>query len=224
MTVDDPVEAANEARDLVVSAGGRVDAREQSAPRDGRSGTARLQLRIPADELEGVLDRLGDLGRIDDTSTQAVDVGTQQRDIDTRITTLRASIARYTTWLASAQTTSDLIELEGAISQRQTELEALEAQQRALADQVAFSTIDLHLYSDATSPVATGPSDFGSAFVVGWQAFVTFWIGTTVVLGVLLPWLLMLGAIGAVVMVIVRARRRRDAAGPSTEPSSSTPA
>ncbi|WP_167051675.1 DUF4349 domain-containing protein [Salinibacterium sp. ZJ77] len=224
MTVDDPIDAANEARDLVVSAGGRVDAREQSAPRDGHSGTAQLQLRIPADELEGVLDQLGDLGRIDDTSTQSVSVGTQQRDIEARMTTLRTSIARYTTWLATAQTTSDLIELEGAISQRQIELESLEAQQRTLADQVAFSTIELHLYSDDTSPVATGPSDFGSALVVGWEAFAAFWIGATVVLGVLLPWLLLLGATGAVVILIVRARRRRDGAGPSTEPGHSTPA
>ena len=241
MTVDDPIAAADDARDLVVAAGGRVDAREQFAARGGHAGSARLELRIPAAELEQVLDQLGSLGRIDETSTQAVDVGTQQRDIETRITTLRASIARYTTWLATAQTTSDLIELEGAISQRQVELESLEAQQRSLADQVALSTIELHLYSDDTSPASTAPGDFGSALVVGWESFIAFWVGAMVVLGVLLPWLLMLGLIAAAVALTVRARRRRErsrraapptpadpqptaSVGPSTKPDDSSPA
>src|SRR5690606_40423820 len=73
-----------------------------------------------------ICDQLKELGTVEETDFSSVDVGTQQRDLDTRITTLRASIARYTSWLADADTTADLIQLEQAIAERQNELESLD--------------------------------------------------------------------------------------------------
>lgn len=217
LTADDPIVAAEEATRIVVAAGGRVDAREQSAGTGDDDGSAYILMRIPVAELDAVRDKLGDLGRIESTSTSSADVGVQQRDLETRTSTLRTSIARYSGWLDGATTTKDLIELESAISARQTELEILEAEQRALADQVALSTIGLYVYTEATTPASTGPTDFGSALGVGWNAFGAFWVGVTVVVGVLLPWLV-LAAIGTGIAVGVTrgVKSRRPSGAPES--------
>lgn len=220
ITADDPIAASERATAIALDAGGRVDSRTEHAPRGGDAGSATLVLRIPASAVEQVRDALKELGRVDETALDSVDVGTQQRDLETRITTLRASIARYTAWLADADTTSDLIELESAISSRQTELESLEAQQRDLADRVAMSTITLQLRSEALAP-STAPADFGEAVAVGWNAFVGFWAAVLVAVGVALPWLVVLALAGVAILWIVRRATRtgRAATGSTAAPS-----
>lgn len=174
---------------------------------------------MPAASVEDVREQLKELGTVDETSFDAVDVGTRQRDLETRITTLRASIARYTGWLAEADTTSDLIELESAISERQNELESLEAEERALADQVAMSTITLELRSEALAPPPEGPENFWEGLVVGWNAFVGFWAALAIGFGVALPWLVVIAAVVAVVVVVLRRTGRRTAgATPASVP------
>src|SRR5690606_7902787 len=101
---------------------------------------------------------------------------------------------------------------ETEIGHRQGELESLEAQQRALADQVEMSTISLYLRSEAAAP-AVDPGDFWSGLQAGWGAFVAFFSGLLVALGVLAPWIVSAGIVTAAIILIVRARRRRAGAG-----------
>ena len=224
ITADDPIAAAEEATAITTAAGGRVDARQQYAPSGGDAGHATLTLRIPASALEDVRDQLAELGTVDETLTTTENVGAQQRDLESRITTLRATIARYTGWLADADTTSDLIELESAIAQRQTELESLEAQQRELADSVAMSTITLQLRSAEFAPPPEGPTDFWSALAAGWASFVGFWGAVLVAIGMGLPWLVLL-AIGITVVVwIARRSGRPTPPAPTVAPAAVTEA
>jgi hypothetical protein len=228
ITADDPIAASEKATAIARAAGGRVDARTEYAPRDGDAGSATLTLRVPADAVEDVRDQLKQLGTVEETDFSSVDVGTQQRDLDTRITTLRASIARYTSWLADADTTADLIQLEQAIAERQNELESLEAQQRALDDKVAMSTITLQLRSVALAPPPEGPDNFWEGLVVGWNGFVAFWGGVAVALGVGLPWLVVLGVVLTVVVLLVRRAGRSSvtplaASAPATAPAAAAP-
>ena len=99
--------------------------------------------------------------------------------------------------------------------------ESLEAQKRYLDDQVSMSTISLYLRSDAEAP-KTVPGDFWSGLATGWNAFVGFWAGLLVVLGVLLPWLITFGAIAVLIIWIVRRRRRPAAAQASERKSASS--
>ena len=82
-----------------------------------------------------------------------------------------------------------------------------------------MSTISLYLRSDAEAP-KTVPGDFWSGLATGWNAFVGFWAGLLVVLGVLLPWLVTLALIAALIIWIVRRRRRpATASGVAAQPS-----
>src|SRR3712207_2028867 len=65
LAVEDPADGAQAVSELVESVGGRVDERSEQAMsgEDGTEGTvADLVVRVPADELTGVLAELEDLG------------------------------------------------------------------------------------------------------------------------------------------------------------------
>lgn len=224
ITAEDPLDAADEAVRIVEAAGGRIDGRTEYAATDRDRGSASLELRIPASRLTAVLDQLKELGRADEVTLSTDDVTVQSQDLDARIGALQKSIARLEGLIAQAKDIDDLILLENEISNRQAELESLQAQKRYLDDQVAMSTVSLYLRSDAEAP-PTEPDTFWSGLVAGWGAFVAFWAGLLVALGVLLPWLVMFGLLALVVVLIVRRRRRvaleRAAATPA--PSATLP-
>lgn len=212
VTADDPLDASTEAVRIVESAGGRIDSRSEYAPSRGDAGSATLTLRIPADRLNEVIDDLSALGQRDELTTSEGDVTVLVADLDSRIATQRGIIDRLNGMFGQAATIDDLITLETTIAQHQATLEDLEAQQRSVDDQVALSTISLYLRSEAEAPVAE-PMDFLSGLEAGWGAFVAFFAGLLVALGVLLPWLVAAGIISAATVLIVRRNRRRKAAG-----------
>ncbi|UYN83575.1 MAG: DUF4349 domain-containing protein [Microcella sp.] len=207
VTVDAPLESATEAVAITEAAGGRVDARQEFAPNRGDAGGAQLTLRIPADRLTATLDRLRELGEVEELQLSSSDVTREVQDVDARVTALRSSITRLLALQDAAASVEDLIALETAISNRQAELESLEAQQRYLSDQVGLSTITLVLGSRKVAPV-TEPDTFVTGLVAGWESLVAFGSGLLVLLGVLLPWLVLLGVLGLVILLIVRRARR----------------
>lgn len=210
LTVDAPLEAANEAAKITEAAGGRVDGRQEFAPRGNDAGGAQLTLRIPAERLTPTLDLLKALGTVEELQLSASDVTREVQDIDARVTALRSSITRLLALQDAAASIEDLIALETAISDRQAELESLEAQQRYLADQVGLSTIELVLGSPNVAP-PTEPDTFLTGLIAGWNALLAFGSGLLVLLGVLVPWALALGLIGVIVLLLVRRSLQRRA-------------
>ena len=216
MTVEHPLEAADKAATIVKSSGGRVDARDETAPDEWTGGSATLTLRIPADRLDAVVEDLRALGTVDQLATTASDVTNTVTDLDAHISTLRASTTRIEGLLVDAKDISDIIKLEDELASRQAELESLEAQQRGLGDQVSLSTIELSL---TTVPVVIedeSPSTFLDGLAAGWNGLVGFVSVALVVFGALLPWLVVLGAIALAVVAGVRWRRSRSA-GPAVQ-------
>lgn len=206
--VDDPQEAADAAAAIVDEAGGRIDARSVQAPTDYSGGSATLTLRVPADSLDDVLAALGELGRVQTVSTNASDVTIEVQDLDARIGALRTSIERLEALQADATSIDALIQLETAISDRQAQLESLEAQQRYYDDQITMSTLTVDFVSQ---PVLAepDPGSFWDGVVKGWEALGIFFSGLVIVLGVLVPWLIPIVVIGAIVWIIIAASRSK---------------
>ncbi|HWR86178.1 MAG TPA: DUF4349 domain-containing protein [Rhodoglobus sp.] len=222
IVVDEPMDAATDAVRITESAGGRVDGRSEYAPTGGDNGSATLTLRIPAERLTETLDELRELGDVREVSLNSNDVTMQTQDVQARITALRASIDRLLALVGTATDTEALIALETAISDRQAELESLEAQQRSLEDQVEMSTITLTLQSVAEAPVRE-PDTFLSGLIAGWNALLAFFGGLVVGFGVLLPWLVLAGLVAVAVLLIVRALRRKPTAPAAETPAPQTP-
>jgi hypothetical protein len=212
VTVDTPAEAAKDAIRLVEGVNGRIDGRQEYAPANGDKGSAQLTLRIPATALDATIEKLGALGTVVEISTTADDVSSQVKDVDARVKSLQASVDRLTALLATAKDVDQLVSIESSLTQRQGELESMLAQQRSLGDQVSLATITLSLISEEDAPPPPAPVTFLTGLEAGWNAFVTFISGAVVVIGVLLPWLVFFGLVAAIVIVIVRWRRRRSAA------------
>jgi hypothetical protein len=211
VTVEDPAEGAQRVSELVESVGGRVDERSEQAVSgdDGVKGTiADLVVRVPSDELTGVLADLEDLGDVENVSVSRSDVTSQAVDLDARISALQASVARLQALIDNAASTQALLEVEQALSERQEKLESLQSQRALLADQVDLSTLSVHLEPVGVAP-AGGPEGFLEGLGTGWNALVTVLNGAVVVVGILLPWLALAAVITVAVLVPVRVLRRR---------------
>ncbi|MDH6180215.1 uncharacterized small protein (DUF1192 family) [Microbacteriaceae bacterium SG_E_30_P1] len=221
VTVEQPLEAASEAIRIAESVGGRVDGRNEYAPADGNRGSATLTLRLPAEGLTETLDRFKELGEVQEISLDSSDVTMATQDLDARISALSASIERLEALLATATDTENLIALETAISDRQAQLESMQAERRYYADQVALSTVTLNLVSTEDAPVER-PITFIDGLVAGWNAFVGFFAGLLVVLGVLLPWIILAAIITAAILFFLRWRRSRRVAQAPEEPAAAS--
>jgi hypothetical protein len=211
--VEDPARGAQRISELVEAVGGRVDERTEHAG-SGKGGVegarADLVVRVPADELTGLLADLEDVGDVENVSVSRTDVTGRAVDLDARISALQSSVARLQTLMESAGTTQALLEAEQALSDRQEELESLQSQRALLADQVELSTLNVHLEPHGVAP-AGGPDGFLDGLATGWRALVTAGGATMVVLGVLLPWLGLAALVTGAVLLFIRLVRRRTA-------------
>ena len=217
LTVDDPADGAQRVSELVQAAGGRVDERTERAGSgddgddDGGGAAADLVVRVPAAALTGLLADLADLGEVVDVSVSRSDVTATAVDVDARISALRTSVARLQALMDGAATTEALLAAEAALAERQQELEALQSQRALLADQVELSTLTVHLQPYGVVP-AGGPDGFLDGLATGWRALVVALGAVVVVLGVVLPWLVLVAALTAAVLLPLGWVRRRAAA------------
>lgn len=219
LTVEQPREAARDAAAIVEQAGGHVQERVEQAGGDAGEDTAWLVVRVPADGLTRVLAELERLGRIDSVELTSTDVTGQAQDLDARIRALRISVTRLEDLLARAGTTSDVVAAESTLTERQADLEALVAQRDRLAERVDMSTVSLHFHSTegAPAPVRAG---FTGGLATGWESLGAAFAAALLVLGVLLPWALVVGALVLVSVAVRRHLQRRHGADrPPTEVS-----
>ncbi|PRY67256.1 uncharacterized protein DUF4349 [Glaciihabitans tibetensis] len=207
ITADDPISAAEDAVRIVEGAGGRVDARSEQAPVDDTRGQVSLTLRIPAATFTDTLEQLKDLGRDISVETSATDVTTQTQDLDARIAVLTTSVDRLLGLLASAATTSELIEVETALASRQGELDSLQTQRRSLSEQVMMATLTLTLVAEAETP-SPAPDTFWDSLVAGLAAFSAFFTAAFLALGYAVPWLVLAGVVLLILLLVARRRRK----------------
>jgi hypothetical protein len=207
--VRDVTAAAERAVSITTAAGGYLFG-EQSGD---AAGSADLTLKVPAARFTGVLTSLRQLGKPLSSSETAQDVTSQVVDLTSRVATAKASVTRVRALLAKATRIGDVIDIEGELTKREADLESLEGQLGVLTDQVALSTIDLHLTKvGKAAPVRHHKAGgFVGGLRTGWHAFVAAFTVGLAVLGATLPFVLGVGAVGALAWWVrrnVRARRR----------------
>ncbi len=203
LTAGDPIATADRATAIVLGSGGRVDSSSEQPGTGSEKASATLVLRIPSSRLDSTLSSIKRLGSVDSATLNATDVTAQSKDIDGRITALQTSVDRLLALMARATTTADLITIESTLSDRQAQLDSLRGQQKALADQVAMSTITLTIHAKGTV-VAAAPGSFWSGLTAGWNALVAAVNGLLIGLGVILPWLVVLAVLGGIAWWIAR--------------------
>ncbi|MDQ3735211.1 MAG: DUF4349 domain-containing protein [Actinomycetota bacterium] len=225
--VDDITEAANRVTAVVSGAGGDVGSDQRYG--NAEDGGADLVVRVPPDRFNDVLETVGGLGEELTRSVSAEDVSTIVADVDARVRSLQNSVDRLLALAAQAVSIGDLIAVEYELSARQSELESLQAQQRALADQVSLATLSVRL--TASSEPEDADDGFLASLKNGWEALVNTGGVVISVLGLILPWLILLLVLFVPLWMLIR--RRRPAAAlantavtsgdPVSEPAASAP-
>jgi Domain of unknown function (DUF4349) len=183
------------------------------------STQALLVLRVPPQSVDSVLTALAGKGSVTYQTRNTTDVTGQVADVASRVASAQAAIAELRTLIDKAASMNDLISLEQALSQRESDLESLEAQQKALADQVQYATITVGYFSQgaavAPPPVHTG---FTRGLTVGWHGFLTGLRGILAAVGWLVPYAAVILVLWWPVRRLVRLVRARGARSGKSEP------
>ncbi|MGW6392862.1 DUF4349 domain-containing protein [Streptomyces sp. NPDC055103] len=218
--VEDAAKALVTARRVAAGSGGRVE-NETTERVDDTHVTSHIVLRVPQEQYDAVLTELAGTGKLLARKADAKDVTEQVVDVESRIATQRASVARVRALMQRAEKLADVVTLEGELSRRQADLEALLAQQSSLKDRTTLATITLELTEKEKPGVDEdeGRPGFGDALSGGWNALVGALAWVVIVLAALAPWL----AVALVAFVgwhrLIRPRRAaRPGAAPETRP------
>ena len=157
-TVTVQVESYDDARRNLTRAtrelGGYVgDSAEQVHSRENRTWTTgRVVLRVPKENFSELLSRAKAAGEVREATTGQQDVTDKLVDIDARLENLRTQRDRLRDLYEEANDTEDVLAVQERLSEVQSEIERLEAQQKSLRQRVAYSTITVELNEPRPDP------------------------------------------------------------------------
>ena len=188
--------------DGVVSAQrGIVESEDAQTDDEGHTKTASVTLRVPVDNFDPAVDAITGLGVLVREQTSTEDVTTKVADVNARVESAQRSIDQLRLLSSRANSLGDIIRLESELSQRQADLESLQAQQRSLGRQTALSTIQVSITRPDETPTPVANDGDQAGFVdgikSGWSGLVTFVQATAHVIGLVLP----LGMLALIVAV-----------------------
>ncbi|HEU0238666.1 MAG TPA: DUF4349 domain-containing protein [Micromonosporaceae bacterium] len=219
LRVDDVDEQAARITALAAGANGYVGGDDRTI--DANRSTATLTLRIPADRFDATLNAIAGYGTEESRVVTTQDVTDQVIDVTARLRTQQASVDRIRALLAQAKTVGEIVSIESELTQRESDLESLEAQQAHLGDLTALSTITVTLLGPQAKVVATKhkPAGFLGGLDRGWHAFVASIVWLLMVIGAILPFAALLGAIAWLVRVLQRRIQARRMPALATAPA-----
>ena len=186
----------------------------------GGYATSVTTLRVAGSEVDALLRDLRALGTVTWSSRTADDVTAQVADVDARVESARASLNRVRLLMGRATTLGDVVTLEAELGKRQADLESLEAQQRALADQTALATVSVTLTSQSAPVLAEADTGFLAGLRSGWTACTAAMVAGLTIVGALVPFLIVLVPLGLLLWWLARrgSRSPRSTALPSPDP------
>ena len=169
------------------------------------SRSASYTIRIPAERLDAFLAESGELYVVSYSNSTVSNVTAQYYDIVTRLETLRAEQESLEGMLKEAKDISTMLQIKDYLYQVIYEIESYETQLKLLDSRVAYSTVQLTLDEvvEYTEVEQTWGERLVAAFKQSWISFGKGFQGFTVFFVAAFPTLLVLGAIAAVVILIV---------------------
>ena len=128
--------------------GGYVESQEifnGSSYASYRYRNARLTVRVPAENLEGLVAQVKGVSNVVSYNESVEDVTLAYVDMETRILVLETERDRLLELMEQAKTMSDLLEIEARLTDVRSTLESINSQLRVLQNQVSYATIELYI-------------------------------------------------------------------------------
>ena len=216
LSAKDVGEVLSDVYAAVDGAGGEVVSENTVTDDDGDARRSNLTLEVPVDAFTSVMSEVAGLATLEHQTRTVEDVTGAVADINSRVASAEQAIASLRRLFTRADKLGHIITLESQLAQRQADLEALQAQQRALAGQTEKSTITVSVIR--IDKKAAAPDERRSGFLAGldrgWEALKTTMVAISTALGLLLP----LGSVLLMVALLARLAYRRWAAARPAAP------
>ncbi|MBO5094156.1 MAG: DUF4349 domain-containing protein, partial [Lachnospiraceae bacterium] len=124
-----------------------------------------MTARVPSEHLDGFIHQVGEQSNITYRNESVQDVTLTYVDLEAHKKSLLAERERLMELLGQAETVTDLIEIEGRLSEVRYQIESMESQLRAIDNQVSYSTVYISI---SEVEVFTPPAE-----VSAWDEIVT---------------------------------------------------
>jgi hypothetical protein len=178
---------------IVTAAGGYTSSENAVASQHG--GTVSLQVKVPVTAYAQVLTELSapSLGKQIKITQNATDVTQQVANVNSLVTSEQDAIAALQSLLKHAASVSSLLQVQQQISNDESYLQSLQAQQRALDHETSYATITLTLLSTshpAKSHRHAARHGFLGGLAAGWHALGHATVLVLTALGAALPFLI----------------------------------
>lgn len=178
-------------------------------------------VRVPKEKFSTFLTRAGELAHVTYTSSNVEDVSEMYYDTAGRLETQKTKLARLQDLLAKAENMEDIITIESAISEAESQIESLAGEMKHYDSQVDYSTVQFSLnevyqLSNVEQPATGFFSRLAGALSSGARGFADFVQNFLLMLAYAWVWvaLVVLVLVGA---VLVRRKRK-------THPKAEAPA
>jgi hypothetical protein len=224
LTVDvsSAMTAAGRAASYAAGAGGYTAGEQARAGSRRQRAQVSLTLKIPVAGYQAALGALSRLGHQTALSQQSADVTQQVADVGSRVTSEQTEIGQLRGLLRRTASVTGLLQVQQQLSSDESQLESLQAQQRALDHETTYATISVLLLGPVPRlAVAHRPArhGFAAGLAAGWHGLgrATAWLLTAV--GAVLPFAVVLAVLGGLGLLgrrrLARLARRRRPAEPA---------
>lgn len=102
-------------------------------------------LRVPARDLDAVMNTLGALGNVERRSVRAEDVTDQHIDYTAKLKNLEVLRNQLRELLGRAKTVKETLEVEQELSRVQSQIDSLQGQLNALNGRISYSTLEVRV-------------------------------------------------------------------------------
>jgi len=175
---------------------------------------ATIVFRVPAQQFETIMENMGSVGVVTQSSTSGTDITDQYLDYETRLRNLKVQEDTLLDILSRADKLEDVITLESRISEVRYEIESIENQLKNYDRLVQYSRITVELAEVVeTTPVTPVARTLGGrmghafqaaidAFVADMENFVVWLVYNWIPLALVL-------VLGVVIIIFVKRRRKK---------------
>lgn len=203
LVVESVEDSFQQVRQITESTGGYVS----GSTFTGRGETQRayLTLRIPADQFDGVIERLRGIAvDVETASTTTQDVTEEYADLQARLRTQQAVEQQYLTLLREATNIGEILEVQDRLSWTRYEIERVQGRLNFLDSLTSLATLEVSLVPESDGTVGDKDPAFGNRVRDSWENSLATLagIGTGIVVAVVWGWwLAILGLIAALIAV-----------------------
>ena len=168
-------------------------------------------IRVPSDSFAELMDRMGTVhGHVESKNQSTEDMTKRFRDNEGRIASLKVQEERLLSFMESAETISDMMEIEDRLSEVRYELEQLQNANNDIDFMARYSKLTVRVHE--VVDYDTAGMSFGQRVVQAFSTSSSTFVRVVQVLIILLIWLLPYLAIAAVVVLILFLTRDKRAA------------